>query len=678
MPILPLLAGLLALAFLGLCSLAVSACTRYDAALLPLPVLCGAVTVLYVTALFNVLHIGLFAVAGGLLAAGVYCGVRAGWRAVRDAAGSPGFWLFVGGRRFCGCCLRPCSRCSPSGTSSRPWGLAPKMVAERARLYVADPVNLTASFTYPATSLLSYLFQFIPAILPNGSALPPSTSWPWPPLRRWLRCRGRAGRTVCCCLPRRRCCRFSSAPRRWAQPARSTATQWRTCRCLPVWRRAVPVPGGGRPPRRFYAVALPLAVLAMTKDIGLAYGLIAVFLIGVDQLFGTQQPEGWRRLRVFGYRLARTALLAVPVLAVFVSWSRYTAAMAPEAGSSTVGSAQMSYGAVLLGGVCQLLGIGREARFAELMQTMAQALVSRRVCLLGRPPWCWGLWPGCRCWRSSAAPKGALRRRVAAGFFASAFCFAALYLFHLILYFYNFSETEAAALKDYERYLMPFLQGWTVAALCQLGQCAAAAPARTLRRRLGAAGVGLAAVGFLAVFAWRGVPTAGFWTRADSLYSVRADVKARAGVMNEVLDWNDRVLVISQGDDATRWYYYKYELTARVINGYGGVWWGDSDYSSRWDSDFMNLSKASAGPCTTIPPSAPRRRSSPIWTRKTAITLCWDRADEYLERDFSAGSRAGSKPTSLPRCTNSSAPTRRSLSCRWPRQKAGWGNEALF
>ena len=64
----------------------------------------------------------------------------------------------------------------------------------------------------------------------------------------------------------------------------------------------------------FYAVALPLAVLAMTKDIGLAYGLIAVFLIGVDQLFGTQQPEGWRRLRVFGYRLARTALLAVPVL----------------------------------------------------------------------------------------------------------------------------------------------------------------------------------------------------------------------------------------------------------------------------------------------------------------------------------------------------------------------------
>ena len=49
-----------------------------------------------------------------------------------------------------------------------------------------------------------------------------------------------------------------------------------------------------------------------------------------------------------------------------------------------------------------------------------------------------------------------------------AFCFAALYLFHLILYYYNFSEEEGLALKDYERYLMPYLQGWVMAALCLL------------------------------------------------------------------------------------------------------------------------------------------------------------------------------------------------------------------
>ena len=26
-----------------------------------------------------------------------------------------------------------------------------------------------------------------------------------------------------------------------------------------------------------------------------------------------------------------------------------------------------------------------------------------------------------------------------------------------------------------------------------------------------------------------------------------------------------------------------------MVNGYGGTWWGNDDYSSRWDSDFMNL-----------------------------------------------------------------------------------------
>ena len=644
MPILPLLAGLLALAFLGLCSLAVSACTRYDAALLPLPVLCGAVAVLYVTALFNVLHIGLFAVAGSLLAAGVYCGVRAGWRAVRDAAGSPGFWLFVGGAAFLWVLFAALQPMFTQWDEFTAWGLAPKMVAERARLYVADPVNLTASFTYPATSLLSYLFQFIPGhfaewqclaaidILALASFAPlaalPRARWPHSVLLF----------AAAAVLP----FFFSTAPVGTASTVYRNAMADLPLACLFGGALCLYQAAGGRR-GGFYAVALPLAVLAMTKDIGLAYGLIAVFLIGVDQLFGTQQPEGWRRLRVFGYRLARTALLAVPVLAVFVSWSRYTAAMAPEAGSSTVGSAQMSYGAVLLGGVRQLLGIGREARFAELMQTMAQALVSRRVCLLGPPAVVLGLVAGLSLLAFLAAPKGALRRRVAAGFFASAFCFAALYLFHLILYFYNFSETEAAALKDYERYLMPFLQGWTVAALCQLGQCAAAAPARTLRRRLGTAGVGLAAAGFLAVFAWRGVPTAGFWTRADSLYSVRADVKARAGVMNEVLDWNDRVLVISQGDDATRWYYYKYELTARVINGYGGVWWGDSDYSSRWDSDFMNLVESLSWTMYDYTAVCTEASLIAYMDEKNCDYLVLDRADEYLERDFSARFEGGLK-----------------------------------
>ena len=40
---------------------------------------------------------------------------------------------------------------------------------------------------------------------------------------------------------------------------------------------------------------------------------------------------------------------------------------------------------MLTGGIKQLLGIGREERFAQIMQSMGQAFLYRRVCLVGAP-----------------------------------------------------------------------------------------------------------------------------------------------------------------------------------------------------------------------------------------------------------------------------------------------------
>ena len=64
------------------------------------------------------------------------------------------------------------------------------------------------------------------------------------------------------------------------------------------------------------------------------------------------------------------------MLAVFISWNRYTAAVTPtETTGASVGSAGLSYGAVLTGGIKQLLGIGREERFAQIKQSMGQAIL---------------------------------------------------------------------------------------------------------------------------------------------------------------------------------------------------------------------------------------------------------------------------------------------------------------
>ena len=154
--------GLLFLLFFSACCLCVAACTRFDAALLPLPALCGSVVVLYLLSLLGLLQFGHFIIMAVWLAGGVYFGVRAGWRAIRRALFSPGFLLFVGGSCFLWVLFALQQPMFTQWDEFTAWGLAPKMVAERAALYVADPINLTASFTYPATSLVSYLFQRVP------------------------------------------------------------------------------------------------------------------------------------------------------------------------------------------------------------------------------------------------------------------------------------------------------------------------------------------------------------------------------------------------------------------------------------------------------------------------------------------------------------------------------------
>ena len=208
-----------------------------------------------------------------------------------------------------------------------------------------------------------------------------------------------------------------------------------------------------------------------------------------------------------------------------------------------------------------------------------------------------------------------------------AFCFAALYLFHLILYNYNFSDLEGLALKDYDRYLAPYYQAWMLAMLCLL--------ARGARERLAQLATGGAAAVIFAVFCWRGVPAAGFWSGADSLYTLRADVQNRADTMNTVLGWPDRVLVISQGDDATRWYYYRYELTAQVVNGFGGFYGRLGETQDRWDSDFMNLVESENWTLYDYKAVCVPDTLVAYMAEKDCDYILIDRADDYLQREFS-------------------------------------------
>ena len=597
-------------------------------ALLPLPVLSGAVVVLYLCGIAGVPRAGAVLVLLALAAVWVLglvqlrpAGVFKAWQ---SALCAPGFALFLGGAAFIWvlfCVQKPMFTQWDEFTA---WGLAPKMVVERGAFYVADPVNLKASFTYPATSLITFLFQ---------------------PFGRWAEwaCLAAIDTLALTCLAA-----AAALPReRWAcgvlvfaagfllplffsaTPTGSYATQYVNAMAdLPL----AMLFGGvfclyyavGREKRTFWLTALPLAVLTLTKDICFAYGLIAAFLIGLDLLFAADGPVK----KAFPKALLKAGGLAVAVLAAFLSWGRYTAAVTPTADTAaSVGSEGLSYGAVLVGGVKQLLGIGRTEKFSQIMAAMGSAFFTRRICLLGGGVIAVAAITMVAAAAWLAAEKGPARRRVLAAHLGFAFCFAALYLFHLILYNYNFSDIEGLALKDYDRYLAPYYQAWMLAMLCLL--------ARSAKEQLGQLALGGAAAVIMAVFCWRGIPAAGFWTGANSLYTLRADVQNRADTMNTVLNWPDRVLVISQGDDATRWYYYRYELTAQVVNGFGGFYGRLGETQDRWDSDFMNLVESENWTLYDYKAVCVPDTLVAYMAEKDCDYILIDRADDYLQREFS-------------------------------------------
>ena len=105
--------------------------------------------------------------------------------------------------------------------------------------------------------------------------------------------------------------------------------------------------------------------------------------------------------------------------------------------------------------------------------------------------------------------------------------------------------------------------------------------------------------------------------------------------MNTVLNWPDRVLVISQGDDATRWYYYRYELTAQVVNGFGGFYGRLGETQDRWDSDFMNLVESENWTLYDYKAVCVPDTLVAYMAEKGCDYILIDRADDYLQREFS-------------------------------------------
>ena len=598
----PLFSGILALLTISLYSAVLARRFKLDAGLLALPVIAGGSVWLCLAGMAGLLKAGgwVFYLAAAALAA---------WLIFKkELAGtlkellSPGFMTFLLAAAFF---LAVFAATQPMFTQTDEfslWGSAAKLTKLQDMLHPAAPGNLLARTATPALMLVSYLFQFFGAGFSEWSA--------------YFAIDALLAAAVAA---------VASLPRASKVGAAVAAA----CGFLVPYFFSAPSLGGisniylsfmgdlplgfvfgatlcvyfslrERPVAALALTALLAAFLVLTKDVGLAYGCIAVGLVCADRLFCAPKRRLPRRLK--DAALARVAIL--PRGLAYLGWSRYVAAVT-GLGKTTVGSEihEVTQGQAMAEGVAQLLGLMEPTeKFAQVRNAMLASPFTIPVCLLGGGALALALIWLVLAAAALAAPKGERLRPVCLGVFGT-LALGAFLVFHLFLYVYNFRETDAANLQDYIRYIGPYYMGFFLMALGLLARYAAAES-----RMAKLAGTLPAAVlaGFCVLIAWRGLPTAGFWNYPRSVYSVRQDVKQRAEAVNGLLDWSDTVLLISQGDTAIRWNYYGFELNATLARGFGGFGYGhEGDYN--WDTTHMNL----------VPPEAAGEGGPEVYSYQT-------------------------------------------------------------
>lgn len=580
------LSGVLALAAIGLLCAFLARCLELDPGLLALPVIGAAALWLCLGGMAGLLRPAGWLFYLGAAALAVFLAAKRELLPTLRRLLTPGFLVFFLASAFflaLFACTRPMFTQTDEFTL---WGSAAKLTKLHDMLHPGAPGNLLARTAMPGMMLVTYLFQFFgqgfsewsayfayDALLAAAVAALASL-----PRGRWPGTVVLAGCGFL--LPY-----FFSAPT-LGGPSGIYLSVMGDLPLGFVFGGMLCLYFSLRGTRFWLPVAMVTAgFLTSIKDMGLAYACIAAGLICADRLFCVPQTG-------LGRRLGRTALAGAAMLlvvgAVYLGWSRYASAVT-GIGKTTVGSEihEVSLGQAMLEGLAQLVGLAEPTeKFSQVRDAMLRSPFTIPVCLLGG-----GALALAFIWlvlgAAAAAGGGAEKLRPAVLAVFGTLGLLAFLVFHLFLYVYNFREADAARLQDYIRYIGPYYMGFCMMALGLLGRMASPGSRRPAARLAGLVPAGVLA-GFCVLIAWRGMPTAGFWNYPQTLYGLRQEVAERAQQVNGRLGWSDTVLLISQGDNATRWNYYGFELNATLARGFGGFGYGhEGDYN--WDTTHMNL-----------------------------------------------------------------------------------------
>ncbi len=326
--------------------------------------------------------------------------------------------------------------------------------------------------------------------------------------------------------------------------------------------------------RFFLPFGVLLAALTNVKDMGFALALLALAIVAADLFFCERKTLSFFRFKKsFAWVLGCLAC-ALMVVGMYLLWAAHLATLPSAVDRFNLGSAgqQLSMIDMMLMALRALLGLQYHEQYSQVLPLMLEAFYTWPVSLLGPGLFVFLLIVAVLLLAYVLAGQQCHRRRIVVFFITSSVGFLLFYVFHLVLYAFIFKPVEALILKDYLRYLTPYWQGWLVASFVLLGLSVVSVKELRLRAQI-ARGINLAFVGCLLVaVVWQTYPSATFLFISPSNYGVRRDVQAVITQAEEEGMQDEHVVyVLSQGDDGTRSYQYRYGLQADMALQYAGV-----------------------------------------------------------------------------------------------------------
>lgn len=582
---------LLTLAGVACLSLFLAHVLRRSASLMPLVALCLGMVWFTVFGMLGGLQLGGWLWTAGCVAALVYLIYKL--RGDIAKLITPGFVLFVGLSALFIVLFSATQPMLTQWDEFTVWGTAGRVVVDTNELYTTARSNLIARYQPPGLAMLGYMMQFF---------------------GRYAEYKLIASYAILYVAA------FAAATAVWDKSRTGSVMAMGTLLLLPILFQlgtgeamyaylsvmadmpmaalfggalCVYYAGGEKDGRLLAMVAIILAALTNLKDMGFAFALVALVVMLLDVALLQRKEAHVYKVRRWGAVGLWAGGMLAAVVAAYGGWALHLGqALGTDRTNVGAGGAKMTQMEMLWQGLKALLRIAPNDTFDARASAMVGAFVNRRVWLLGS---------GLRillvilavsvcAWVLAAHKSG--RRRVLLFTGSMAAGCMVYHIFLIITYTFVFSEIEGPYLIGYDRYIFPYWLAWLAGAMVLLWQAAAVgqtadaakkktkAAEKTRRavwtsaaaRRWGAGVTSLVlCVALVACVGLRGNWQANFMRQSPSMLGNRLSVQAVLQQAEaEGMRDDDVVYLISQGDNAARFYMFAYEMKAELSPLYGG------------------------------------------------------------------------------------------------------------